>query len=101
MTPQNDTKDVQLARGGDMAWKKALFFGGAVLLLAACSDATAPSATLRNGRPAAAAIMRDGPTTQWAPADGTVNDLGDDLCRSGYYVRSGDRDVCVLSLDPM
>ena len=26
-----------------MSWKRAVFFGGAVLVLAACSDATAPN----------------------------------------------------------
>ena len=77
-----------------MALKKALFLGGAVLLLAACSDATAPGNALRDGAPVAAAkagapkrIVDPGTTT-----------LPDD-CKSGYYVRSGDKDVCVLALD--
>ena len=78
-----------------MAWKKALFLGGAVLLLAACSDATAPkSLRARDGAPAAAALVGSedgGPVIQSLELeiDATVD------CRSGYYVRSGDKDICV------
>lgn len=79
-----------------MAWKKALFLGGAVLLLAACSDATAPAA-LRQGASAAAA---KGSTDQGsvAPTPTTVDPLLAPTtdCRSGYYVRVGDKDVCIL-----
>jgi len=72
-----------------MAWKKALFLGGAVLLLAACSDATAPDALPKDsGRAAITSKMGTG-TAQ----------LLDDECRSGYYVRSGDKDVCVIQSD--
>ena len=76
-----------------MAWKKALFLGGAVLLLAACSDATAPNSLARAGSKAAA--------LQVAPLDPAITDIGavsliDDAdCRSGYYVRSGDKDICI------
>ena len=80
-----------------MAWKKALFLGGAVLLLAACSDATAPSALRQEGRAAAVVSPLDA-TGTLAPTDGTMSLLDGD-CRSGYYVRSGDKDVCVLQLD--
>jgi hypothetical protein len=77
-----------------MAWKKALFLGGAVLLLAACSDATAPS-TLRKVDPAATAKVL-GTSSDLTPIDGAVNTLMDEECRSGYYVRSGDKDVCLV-----
>ena len=78
-----------------MALKKALFLGGAVLLLAACSDATAPKPQLRSGgQPAAAAkaVSGSGPSTASDP--GTGGGILDD-CRSGYYIRVGDQDVCV------
>jgi len=74
-----------------MAWKKALFLGGAVLLLAACSDAAAPT-SLRDGGPAAAAKSS---TTETALPNSDLNFIGGDDCRSGYYVRVGDRDVCL------
>jgi hypothetical protein len=46
-----------------MGWKKALFFGGAVLVLAACSDsATAPTA-LRQADAPEASLMLNQPTT--------------------------------------
>jgi hypothetical protein len=46
-----------------MGWKKALFFGGAVLVLAACSDsATAPTA-LRQADAPEASLMLNVPTT--------------------------------------
>jgi hypothetical protein len=76
-----------------MAWKKALFLGGAVLLLAACSDATAPkSQRARDGAPQAAVLV--------APEDMPITksfEFPDDVeaCRSGYYVRSGDKDLCI------
>lgn len=92
MTLQHDTKDMQLALGGDMAWKKALFLGGAVLLLAACSDATAPS-TLRPGG-SAANLKATQPIGAEALPMSTLDD-----CRSGYYVRSGDRDICLGGIE--
>jgi len=80
-----------------MAWKKALFLGGAVLLLAACSDATAPSA-LQQNRGRDAAIISTMDQNGVVGSDGTVNSLDIDVgeCRSGYYVRSGDKDVCLV-----
>jgi hypothetical protein len=81
------------ALGGDMAWKKALFLGGAVLLLAACSDATAPnSLRTRDGGPSTAAWIVPSMTPFKVEFE-----LPDDGCsdRSGYYVRSGDKDLCI------
>src|SRR3954463_11639830 len=82
------------AVGGDMSWKKALFLGGAVMLLAACSDATAPE-PLRSGAPAAAAVRIGAPAPAAPPSFAPLSIIGDD-CRSGYYVRSGDRDICAI-----
>jgi hypothetical protein len=66
-----------------MAWKKALFLGGAVLLLSACSNATAPSPL----------VVRDGGTasllmTPSLPQPRTGETIEDLIC-SGYYVRTG------------
>lgn len=79
-----------------MGWKKALFLGGAVLLLAACSDATAPApAVTRSGVPSAAAKAKGNVAPTTAPTvDPLLAPLTD--CRSGYYVRVGDKDVCIL-----
>lgn len=78
-----------------MQLKKALVLGGAILLLAACSDATAPKPQLRtlDDTPAAAAKApgKGGRTS----TDGTVNDE----CRSGFSIRTGDREICVPELD--
>jgi hypothetical protein len=95
MTLQIDLKTTP-AVGGDMSWKKALFLGGAVMLLAACSDATAPT-PLRSGAPTAAIMSGAGTAT--STSDPVVNIIGDD-CRSGYYVRSGDKDFCLDQLLP-
>jgi hypothetical protein len=74
-----------------MGWKKALFLGGAVVLLAACDRATAPDTQLRQGGVPAAALKA--PASK-LPRVGTL-DLDPDLCR-GYYVRSGDAEpICV------
>ena len=74
-----------------MVWKKALFLGGAVLLLAACSDATAPRPQVRGGSaPTANLVAPVQPIANSIDPFGLVDD-----CRSGYYVRSGDKDLCV------
>ena len=45
------------------SWKKAVFYGGAVLVLAACSDATSPSPALNKiGGPAASYTKKAGTT---------------------------------------
>src|SRR5262245_13549434 len=97
MATTADTK-VKPALGGDMAWKKALFLGGAVLLLAACSDATAPNSLVRDSKAPASLVMPGRsdlvPTTQSAEPLSML-----ESCRSGYYVRSGDKDVCVEIVD--
>jgi hypothetical protein len=47
-----------------MGWKKALFFGGAVLVLAACSDsATAPTALRKADAPEASLLLMPATTT--------------------------------------
>ena len=76
-----------------MAWKKALFLGGAVLLLAACSDATAPKPLTRNGAAPASSFVV--PSDSSSPSTIDPSSLIDTDCRSGYYVRSGDKDLCI------
>jgi hypothetical protein len=80
---------VQKPFGGDMNWKKAVFLGGAVLLLAACDRATAPNALVREGGPAAAAKA---PTSPKHPR----TDSGLDGGCEGYFVREGGRDSTCL-----
>jgi hypothetical protein len=95
------TLDQKPALGGDMAWKKALFLGGAVLLLAACSDAVAPNALSRDGSKAMSAKLSGpvGPGTV-TPASFEEELLIDPVeCRSGYYVRSGEKDICLDASD--
>lgn len=56
-----------------MTWKKALFFGGAVVLLAACDRATAPNAMMRvEGAQAAAKSPNTAPKTPTTPTMSTV-----------------------------
>ena len=51
-----------------MGWKKALFFGGAVLVLAACSDsATAPTALRKADAPEASLLLKPATTTTTSP----------------------------------
>ena len=69
-----------------MSWKKALFLGGAVLLLAACDRATAPNALVREGGPAAAAKAKAAPS----PKPGQQNGLSGGC--EGYFVREGGAD---------
>src|SRR5437762_4688923 len=93
MTARTDNHDHQVL-GGDMAWKKALFLGGAVLLLAACSDATAPSSLTQSKRAPVASATASDSTLVGASSTDDPYSL-DPVCRSGYYVRSGDRWECI------
>jgi len=64
-----------------MNWKQALFLGGAVLVLAACADSTAPAPGLRQTK-GTAAVKKDAP--------GTVGTATSDAC--GYSVSVGKTD---------
>ena len=66
-----------------MNWKQAIFLGGAVLVLAACADATAPTSGLRQVKGAAAVKGGNSGNT------GTVESAG--AC-SGYSVSIGRTD---------
>lgn len=74
-----------------MGFKQALFLGGAVLVLAACSDAVSPSSPLMSKGGASAAAKADTTTTTRLPGARTL----DGTCRSGYMVSSGRDSVCV------
>ena len=67
-----------------MTWKTALFLGGAVVLLAACDNATAPQPQLRTMHGAAAASGK----TTFDPSATTLSTS----CKSGYSVSSGNSD---------
>jgi len=62
-----------------MTWQKVLFFGGAILLLSACSSATAPS------EPAQRQVTK-GPARFSASYSGVLDSAS---AQSGYYVRAG------------
>ena len=77
-----------------MLLRRALFYGGAILVLAACSDATAPKPQLqtRDGVGAAAAKA---PGKAWKTPDaGTLDD-----CRS-WAITQGDKEVCLDDVLP-
>ena len=76
--------------GGDMNLKKAVFLGGAVLLLAACDRATAPDALVREGGPAAAAKAPP-PKAPAKPLIGKTTLF----CEMGYLYREGRDSSCV------
>ena len=68
-----------------MSWKQALFLGGAVLILTACENATAPTppqSPLKVQR-GAASVKTQTPPPATAPTP-TATD-----CRSGYSVQIG------------
>jgi hypothetical protein len=67
-----------------MSWKHAVFVGGALLVLTACSDAVAPQPQLKqtSGRAAAKASAPQTPLTLTVTPD-----AGE--CRSGFSVQVG------------
>jgi hypothetical protein len=67
-----------------MSWKRAIFLGGAVFLLAACDRITAPpSSTLEQTHRSAAAVAKKSYVDP-----GTL-----ETCRSGYSVQVGRADT--------
>jgi hypothetical protein len=75
--PQQKSTTTTLAEALTMNWKQTLFLGGAILLLAACSDATAPSTQLRRGSAGVAAKGTFNPT------------VTSETCKSGYSIQPG------------
>lgn len=76
-------------------WKQALFLGGAVLLLAACSDATAPVAQLQDGKAPASANLFFGPiptTTTTSPTP-LPAPKPIDVCRTPVVIQLGRTEV--------
>lgn len=70
-----------------MNWKQLLAVGGALLVLTACDQATAPQPQLRQaGQKAAASGGKNAPNTNNPPTTLTTQTLD---CRSGYSVSSG------------
>jgi len=77
-----------------MGFKQVLFLGGAVLVLAGCGDATAPSQMKRGG---SSADTKTAVTP--APTDPAVTATSaDEDCRSSYWVSSGRDSTCVSEL---
>ncbi len=65
-----------------MSWKRAVCLGGSLLVLAACSDATAPRPQLKQTGARAAANGKHGQPS-------VPQTVGEDACRSGYTVSVG------------
>lgn len=87
------TKETMAKSEGNMTIKRALFLGGAVLVLAACADATAPVGARQGGSVAASkkANPQPGTTTPKTSALPTTNTATNGECRGGggYTVVSG------------
>jgi hypothetical protein len=82
-----------------MDLKKAVFLGGAVLLLAACNSATAPNALVRDGGPAAVAkVQENSPPPPSAIGDPVGGLFGD--CETGYLYRDGRDSSCATPEAP-
>jgi hypothetical protein len=75
-----------------MTWKHAVFMGGAVVILAACSSATAPepTASTLEVHKGSASVRTQDPTTTTSPGTTPVPEATTDSdCRSGYSVQIG------------
>ena len=76
-----------------MSWKRAVFFGGAVLLLAACDNATAPTSpsglTRLGGVSAAAKAKGSDASTPAVTPDSTTSGVQTDCGGGGAVVTVG------------
>jgi hypothetical protein len=66
-----------------MTIRRALFLGGALLVLTACSDTTAPSASAKRGGSMANTKLKPAPTTTFTTMSTSTG------CRTGYIVPGG------------
>jgi hypothetical protein len=73
-----------------MNWKQALVVGGALLVLTACDQATAPQPQLRQTTQKAAANGGKNAPNTITPTTTTLTTQTLD-CRSGYSISSGDK----------
>jgi len=91
------TKADQTNSEGHMTIRRALFLGGAVLVLAACADATAPMDSAKRGGSVAAG--KHGPSPSTTNKKTTTTTTETDECRGGggYVVGSGRTVVEVTS----
>ena len=72
-----------------MGWKKALFFGGAVLVLAACSNgATSPTALRQADARMATWTWETTDTTTTSTTTSDTSTVTDPLC-TGVVIRTG------------
>ena len=79
-----------------VVWKKALFFGGAIVLLSACDQSvTAPTGLSRvEGKSAAAKTSSTSTTTKTnTKTTSTMNEIG--LGCTGVIIRVGEDSTCV------
>ena len=85
------TKADQTNSEGHMTIRRALFLGGAVLVLAACADATAPMGSAKQGGSVAAAKKGPSPSTTNKTTNNTPTATDTETCRGGggYVVGSG------------
>jgi hypothetical protein len=75
-----------------MSWKKAVFFGGALLVLAACGDATgptSPSALSRTGGNSAALTASPMPTTTTTTTTTLLQPSTNPILCSGIVIHVG------------
>ncbi len=75
-----------------MAFRKALILGGAVLLVAACSNlATSPTASMDGADASAVRATPRSPT----PTTTTLSGDSTGTCRGGYSHQSGRDSTCI------
>ena len=79
------------------SWKQALFLGGAVMILAACSDATGPRAPM-NARTLVSVRQTESLQSQRKTKSGDTATPRPNDCRSGYSVSVGVRDTTLLAV---
>jgi hypothetical protein len=75
-----------------MSWKKAVFYGGAVLVLAACDNATAPtspSALTKVNGISASAVKKTAATPTTTSSDSTTTTTSSEETCSSYLVHVG------------
>jgi hypothetical protein len=77
-----------------MSWKKAVFYGGAVLVLSACADATAPTSPELKKIDHSSASAKQSTTTLSPTAPSDTNKV---LNCSGMLIHTGFDGALVLS----
>lgn len=84
-----------------MSWKKALFYGGAVLVLAACGDATSPTSPSAVTKVNGVSASMTKKTTGTVSSDSTSTPVNEPLSCAAAVIHVGLDGSLIMTCEPL